>query len=82
MAPITSQILMLPGGMTALPDRSARLDYWVPLDEILARPLKLTTALPAPGSHLLIGGYSQSQLHVMTADRNCQLIKTLLPLLC
>ena len=43
------------------------------------RPLKLIDRLPAPGSQLLIGSYSQKRLHVMTADRNCQLVQTLAP---
>lgn len=38
------------------------------------RPLKFVDRIPAPGCHLMIGGYALRRLHIMTADMNCQLL--------
>jgi len=38
------------------------------------QPLKIVDQIPLPGSQLMIGNYAGRRLHVMTADRNCQLL--------
>jgi protease YdgD len=38
------------------------------------RPLKLINSIPTPGSRLVLGSYARGRRHVLTVDKNCQLL--------
>ena len=38
------------------------------------RPLDIATALPPKGTRLIMAGYPQDRAHLMTADRDCQVL--------